>query len=176
MKKIVFITVITGMLVFTSCKKDEIGGTATEKIAGEWIVKVDLLKADGSLFYTGEDFFGLGEFKILTYNTAKNVSTEMWLDDVENFWKFKVVVNLNYDNATFSTNNFVDNYYYESQVKITNGKVLYNAAKTPSGMPADSIVFYVSFDDDTYPENYGYENYKIAGYRYTGFNDDEPHH
>jgi hypothetical protein len=40
-------------------------------------------------------------------------------------------------------------------------------------MPADSIVFTVSFDDDNYPEQLGYAAYRIAGYRYTGFAGDD---
>jgi hypothetical protein len=49
------------------------------------------------------------------------------------------------------------------------------AATTPSGMPADSIVFYVQFTDDdlSYQEAYGYTRYKVSGYRYTGFTADE---
>ena len=43
------------------------------------------------------------------------------------------------------------------------------AATTPSGMPADSIVFIVTFDDDDYPEAFGYYGYRVSGYRYTGF-------
>ena len=39
MKKIVYLFV--AVLLFASCKKDEIGGTATESMAGEWYVYVD---------------------------------------------------------------------------------------------------------------------------------------
>ena len=163
---------IAGGVLMTSCQKDEIGGTATQKIAGEWVVTADAASADGSIAI--EDPFGLGRFNIDTYNTGKNVPTEMWVDDNGNFWEFKIVADLDYTAAIFSTKDYVPNDYYDSKVKITGGKVLYGAAKTPSGMPADSIVFYVSFDDDDYPAKYGYENYKVSGYRYTGFaNDDE---
>jgi hypothetical protein len=48
------------------------------------------------------------------------------------------------------------------------GKVLYDQATTPGGMPADSIVFYISFDDGDY-----YENYRVSGFRYTGLANDE---
>jgi hypothetical protein len=162
----------------SSCKKDDVGNTATVKIAGEWSVTMDAVDANGAVVY--DDFFGIGYFNVLTYNTEKNIPTEMWVDDDGNSWGFKAVVNLDYEAATFSTKDFVQNYGTDSddnpdaQVKIINGKVLYGAAKTPSGMPADSIIFYVSFNDDTYPADYGFENYKISGYRYTGFaNDDQ---
>jgi hypothetical protein len=154
-----------------SCEKEEIGGTATEKVAGEWYVTADAADANGEIAI--EDFFGIGHFNILTYNTGKNVPTELWLDDSGNFWEFKVMVDLDYGARLFSSKDFVDNHAYESKVKISGGKILYGAATTPSGMPADSIVFYVSFDDDDYPANYGYENYRISGYRYTGLAGDE---
>jgi len=38
-------------------------------------------------------------------------------------------------------------------------------ATTPSGMPADSIVFFVNVQGD--------DTYKIAGFRRTGFAEDE---
>lgn len=77
-------------------------------------------------------------------------------------------VNVNYAERTFSTPDFVNNVIYESKVKISDGKVLENAATTPSGMPADSIVYMVQFDDD--------ENgltYKVSGFRRTGFPADD---
>jgi hypothetical protein len=40
-----------------------------------------------------------------------------------------------------------------------------------NGSVADSIVFYVSFSDDTYPATYGYKNYKVSGVRYSGLED-----
>jgi len=171
MKKVLFLIMVVGAFL-ASCEKDKIGGTETQKIAGDWSVTVDAAAADGSVVY--EDIFGMGHINILTYNTEKNVPNEMWVDDAGIFWDFQVLVNLDNANATFSTDNndYVENNAYDSKVKITNGKVLYGAAKTPSGMPADSIVFYVSFDDDDYPAQYGYEDYKISGYRYTGFAND----
>ncbi|MCS3174453.1 hypothetical protein NXW76_26395 [Bacteroides thetaiotaomicron] len=48
----------------------------------------------------------------------------MWLDDLGNFWEYKLKVNVNYAARTFSTTGFVDNVTYESKVKITDGKVL----------------------------------------------------
>lgn len=166
MKKILFLLLAAGFFM-VSCEKEKVGNTATVKMSGEWLVTVDLANDDGSVAV--EDCYGLGQVPIATYNTEKNVPTEMWIDDLGNFWDFKVNVDLDYNAATFSTKDFVDNYSYESQVKISNGKVLFDAAKTPSGMPADSIVFYVSFDDDD-PGTI----YKMSGYRYTGFANDEP--
>jgi hypothetical protein len=170
MKKIIFLSIMLAGFFLTSCEKDEIGGTATESLAGEWYVTADAINADGSIWE--EDLFGIGHFQIATYNTASNVSNELWVDDVENFWEFKIKTNSDAEALTFSAEN-ADNAYYDSKVTILNGKILLKAATTPSGIPADSIVFEVSFDDDTYPANYGYSRYRISGYRYTGFTADE---
>ena len=166
MKKILFLIMAAVGVFLTSCEKEKAGGTETQKIAGEWSVTFNGINADGSI---DEDCFGIGYFNILTYNTEKNVPSEMWVDDEGNSWDFKVIADLDYNAGTFSTKDFVDNYSYDSQVKITDGKVLYGAAKTPSGMPADSIVFNVYFDDDD-PGSLGYQ---ISGYRYTGLANDD---
>lgn len=170
MKKILLITVALSAFL-TSCEKEDAGGTATQAIAGEWQVTADAVDAQGNVAI--EDPFGLGHFLLLTYNTVKNTPTELWVDDTGNFWEFKVIVDLDYAAGSFSTKDFVDNHAYESKVKITGGKVLYGAATTPGGMSADSIIFYVSFDDDDYPAAYNYENYKVSGFRYTGLANDE---
>jgi len=172
MKKILFLLFAAGLML-TSCEKEKAGGTATEKTAGQWYVTVTAVDEAGETVYEDEDLFGLGHFVLLTYNTNSNVNTEMWVDDDENFWEFKVKVDLDYNAGTFSTKDFVENQTYESGVKISDGKILFGAATTPSGSPADSIVFYVDFDDDPYPSAYGYANYKISGFRYTGLAGDD---
>ncbi len=166
--------ILAGML-FTACDKDEAGGTATQAMAGEWYVSVDLVDDNGDLFYSGVDFFGLSEHMLLnTYNTAANSSTEMYVDDLGNFWDYKVRVNCNVKSLTFSSNGAVANEAYDDcDVTIEDGKIMYGAATTPHGTPADSIVFYVSFSDDSYPDYYGYAKYKVSGYRYTGLTSDD---
>lgn len=181
MKKIVYL--FAAVLLFASCEKDEIGGTATEALAGQWYVHVDAVDENGDVVYSGADIFGLGTFMLLTYNTASNTADTLFVDDLKNFWDFKVKVSCNTSDRTFGNTGFADNYKYECGVKITDGKVLPQAATTPSGMPADSIVFFVEFDDDLdededgnvvyVPEAYGFKNYRIAGYRYTGFTNDD---
>ena len=47
-------------------------------------------------------------------------------------------------------------------------KILEGAALTPSGMPADSIVYMIQFDDD--PDGL---TYKVSGFRRTGFPADD---
>jgi hypothetical protein len=163
-------------LLFTSCEKDEIGGTATEDMAGEWYVTVDAVDAAGNVVYQGDDLFNFESYPIMlnTYNTASNASDELYVDDRENFWVFKLRVKCDLNTLTFQTNGAVANEAYEGcDVTITDGKILPKAATTPHGTPADSIVFYVSFSDDTYPDMLGYANYKISGYRYTGLTSDD---
>ena len=163
-------------MAFASCEKDEVGGTATQALAGEWYVTVDAVDENGKTVY--EDIYGLGKVLMNTYNTAANVGTEMWLDDNSNFWDFKIKVASDVNNLTFASNGAVTNTKLNDdgsacKVTIEGGKVLPKAGLTPHGTPADSIVFYASFDDDTYPAKYGFAKYKISGIRYSGLTQDD---
>lgn len=174
MKKYLSFLMLAALFSFTACDvetDEEPGGTSVEKMAGFWMVTVDAVDEAGAVL--GEDFFGMGRIQVNTYNTAANSATEMWIDDQGNFWNFKLKVNVDYPNRTFTTNGAKDNTSYEDcQVTIDGGKILEGAGLTPSGMPADSIVFYISFSDDTYPQEYGFAKYKVSGFRYTGFEAD----
>jgi hypothetical protein len=174
MKKILLYTaiLISGLFFITSCEKEEIGGTSTVAMAGEWYVTGIAVDADGNVVYGDDDLFGLGHFHLDTYNTADNNSTEMWIDDNENFWEFKAKISVDLNTMTFQAAE-AQNEYYDMQVTVSEGKIIPGAATTPSGMPADSIVFLVNFSDDTYPEDFGFASYRIAGYRYTGFSLDD---
>ncbi|MCD7933303.1 MAG: hypothetical protein LUH15_19185 [Tannerellaceae bacterium] len=177
MKKIILLSIMIAGIFLTSCEKDKIGGTATESLAGEWYVTVDAMNADGSTW--GEDPFGIGHFLIATYNTAANIESEIWVDDSKQFWGFKVKAKADANTLTFSVTNAENGYEKEHEddedciVSIMDGKILLRAATTPSGMPADSIVFKVTFSDDTNTTNYGFDHYKISGYRYTGLANDD---
>jgi hypothetical protein len=161
-------------LLFTSCEKDEIGGTATESMAGEWYVTVDAVDAAGNVVYSDDELFGLGNIMLNTYNTASNASDKLYVDDRGNFWEFKARVNCDLSSLTFQSNGGVANEAYDGcDVTISGGKILPKAATNPHGTAADSIVFYVSFSDDEYPDLYGYAKYKISGYRYTGLTSDD---
>lgn len=165
-------------MAFASCEKDEVGGTATQALAGEWYVTVDAVDASGNTVL--EDPFGVGKVLMNTYNTAANTSTEMWLNDNGNFWNFRIKVASDVNNLSFATNGAVtntalnnDGTVYDCHVTIDGGKVLPKAGLTPHGTPADSIVFYASFDDDQNPATYGYAKYKISGIRYSGLTQDD---
>lgn len=181
MKKFIYLSLAVLCMAFASCGKDEVGGTATQALAGEWYVTVDAVDADGNVIEGGEDIYQIGKFLLNTYNTAANVSNEMWIDDNGNFWNFKVKIQgADVNRLTFTSNGEITNSAYNSdgtpyddKVKIEGGKVLPKAGLTPHGTPADSIVFYVSFDDDEYPAQYGYAKYKVSGIRYTGLTQDD---
>lgn len=170
MKKAIYLLMMCAGVLLASCEKDEIGGTATEALAGEWYVTVDGVDANGEVLY--EDVFGVGHTLLYTYNTAANVPTEMYVDDAGNFWEYKVKVDSDVNALTFSTEGAVANEAYECDVTIESGKVLPGAATTPHGTPADSIVFYVTFSDDENVPS-AYSKLKVAGYRYTGLAQDE---
>lgn len=164
---------LVGTLFYTSCKKDEIGGTAGEKTAGEWYVTSVAVDAEGNVVFEDDDLFGIGHFHLDTYNTSTNDPNVMWIDDNENFYfPFKGKITIDPNALTFSGSE-VENEYDDARFTITNGKIMFGAATTPSGMPADSIVFNVTIAGDTFPEQYEFSSYRIAGFRYTGLTGDE---
>ncbi|MBD8001784.1 lipid-binding protein [Phocaeicola faecium] len=158
MKKYLILLLTALSVSFTSCDNEtEPGGTAVEKMAGDWWVTATIMQNGNEV---GDS--GAGHFRMYTYNTAANVPTEMWLEDGGNFRNYKVRVNVDYNARTFTTNDFVEG------VRITEGKIMEGAATTPSGMPADSIVYMIQFDDD--PNGL---TYKVSGFRRTGFPNDD---
>ncbi|WP_439185599.1 lipid-binding protein [Carboxylicivirga taeanensis] len=157
--------------IFSSCEKDEIKGTATEAMAGEWYVKVDAIDADGGVVY--DDPYGNGYFHLDTYNTASNGIGQMWIDDNSNFeLHFKNKINVDLEKLSFNATE-AENELTDTNVTITSGQILLGAATTPTGMAADSIVFVIDFEGDTAPGDYGFASYRVAGIRYTGFPADE---
>ncbi len=172
MKKAIYLLMMcAGTVLFTSCEKDEIGGTATEALAGEWMLTVDAVDDAGNVIAAD---YAMGTKLGITYNTVDNVPDKMYVSDLGNLWKpYTVVVNCDCTALTFSTDGYVQNEADDNQVMIEDGKMLPGAATTPSGMPADSLVYYISFNDEDLSD-YGIAKYKVAGYRRTGFVADNP--
>lgn len=161
----------------TSCEKEDIGGTATESMAGEWYVTVDAADANGNVVEGFEDLFGLGKIHVLTYNASDNNPNVLIVDDLQNFWGFKVKTNCDQNGLSFATstsdnNNLVAD-YEDINVTITGGKIIKNGGVQNNGSKADYIEFYVSFSDDPYPAAYGYANYKVSGVRYSGLEEND---
>ena len=168
----IFILLSALGLSIASCKKEDIGGTNGEKTAGEWYVTVVGIDGGGNVVLEDAELFNIGHFHLDTYNTVANDATEMWIDDGGNFWEFKGKISVDPNALTFSGTD-VENQYYESKFSVSDGKIIIGAAITPSGMPADSIVFDVAFDDDTNLPIGDATSYRITGYRYTGLPADD---
>lgn len=154
------------VVLLGSCqKKQEVGGTAVEKLSAEWWVKLD----DG---HDPTGTFDNNYYTFATYNTASNKADSMWVDDYENlkpFWAIKGKVATNAANLTFSGTNIV-NQDYESTFTIKNGKVIPNAATAPgTKLKTDSIYFEIQFSDDPVPGTI----HKVAGYARTKFDADD---
>lgn len=163
MKKLIISLFICLPIFFISCDSEtDPGGTEVEKMAGDWVVTWEY-QEDGKWV----DMLG-GTVLLNTYNTAANVPTEMWLKEGYIINKaFKV--NIDYKARTFAGRETmkVKSAPFKADIEFTyeDGKIIEGAATTPRGMPADSIVFYIKIKDD--------DTYKVAGFRRTGFEEDE---
>lgn len=138
------------------------GGTAVQDMAGDWFVHLLADDGSGNLI----DIYNIGYFRLSTYNTAADVSNELFLDD-HGLWPMKSVVNVNIDSKTFSGNALPNEYSETITSDISNGFILPDAAITTGGNVSDSIYFQVDYSDD--PGT----TYFIAGYKRTGFSADE---
>ena len=158
------------MTLTTSCEKEEVGNTATVATAGQWYVTVDAVDESGNVVYEDADLFGLGRVLLLTANTAANSATEMIVDDLQNFWGYRVKVTVDPVNMTFATNTTENNNLNgnDINVTITGGKIVKDGGVQNNGSKADYIEFYVNFSDDQYPAAYGYAKYHVYGIRYSG--------
>ena len=171
MKKVLyFAAMLLTMTLTTSCEKEEVGNTATVATAGQWYVTVDAVDESGNVVYEDADLFGLGRVLLLTANTAANSATEMIVDDLQNFWGYRVKVTVDPVNMTFATNTTENNNLNgdDINVTITGGKIVKDGGVQNNGSKADYIEFYVNFSDDDYPANYGYAKYHVYGVRYSG--------
>ena len=164
MKKVLYLATMLLCMAFTSCQKEDIGGTATESLAGDWYVEANVVNADGSVI---EDPYGLGRFQILTYNTSANNPSEIWIDDSKNFWNFKVKVNGDINTLTFNAAGAENQRGDEITVNITNGKIIKNGGVQNNGSPADYITMDVEFSDD--PGTI----YRLEGVRYSGLEEND---
>ena len=163
------------MTLTTSCEKEEVGNTATVATAGQWYVTVDAVDESGNVVYEDADLFGLGRVLLLTANTAANSATEMIVDDLQNFWGYRVKVTVDPVNMTFATNTTENNNLNgdDINVTITGGKIVKDGGVQNNGSKADYIEFYVNFSDDQYPAAYGYAKYHVYGVRYSGLKEND---
>jgi hypothetical protein len=136
MKKII-LSGCLGIFVLTSCQKvKDAGATTAVKVANEWWV---------TLTFNGDDI-GTGHFKAATYNTSAN-DNNIWVDDYQNGWQFKIKTPIDYSNLTFSTM-AAQNEYYNITVNLTDGKIFPKLGHSKSGNVVDSIHMKLEFSDD----------------------------
>ena len=188
MKKIILFA--TALLVMVACSKDEIGGTATESMAGQWYVNIDAVDESGNPIEGGEDYFGIGgPIIMITYNTTANDPKEMWIDDLGQWnvgarynapypsYSIKAKVSLDQSTLTFKSNeapNIADGWGELDAMPVTiDGKILKGAGKQKNGSAADSIVFFVSYKGDPWYPDDGYAKYKVSGIRYSGLEEND---
>ena len=159
MKKIfLIITASSAIFIFNSCQKvKQAGATNAVKMANEWWVTLDLNGV--------QDVYGIGHFRIATYNTAANDDT-IWVDDYHGGWNVKFKAAADFNNLTFTANN-AQNEYYNITVNETDGEIFPKAGHSKSGNIADSIHMKLEFSDD--PGNI----YEMNGVERTKFPEDD---
>lgn len=184
MKKYISMFFIALSVSLTSCETEtdeEPGGTAVEKMAGTWTVTFEQSVDEYNAIFNGDsnpnlesmnaeelaqqewaDVYGTGKVSIMTSNTAANIPTEMWFIDNE-FWGTQIKCSVDYDKRTFECDS--QTAYEGCVVDIIGGKILEGAATTPRGVPADSIIAFIKYSDDSN----GFTFMKVSGYRYTGY-------
>lgn len=151
---------------FTACDvetDEKPGGTNIEKMCGYWDVMWYAVDANGEILDEWT------EGTIYTYNKADNSTTQMWLDDKGTYWNFQFLVDIDYNAKTFRADSRDYDAAGSGQAVVTNGKILEGAGKNLHGAPTDSIAFEVSFNDDSYPEKYGFDHYLVTGIKHCGF-------
>ena len=88
MKKVLYFAAL--LFLATACEKEDIENTAAVSMAGQWYCTVDAVDDNGNPITQtlagdpndGEDYFGVGRTLIMTYNTANNSASEMWVDNL----------------------------------------------------------------------------------------------
>ena len=157
MKKYLIYTVLFISATLFSCDMKEDYEQIDSQVvaaAGEWWIKFS--KTD----------YQTGYLKVLTFNTADDIATEMWISDNGN-WKnimFKCPVDIS--KLTFEGSN-LDDIKSDASINVTNGKIELGAGLSTTGNVTDKISFEISFSDEPGVV------YKAVGTRKTGFVEDE---
>lgn len=159
-KKLGYLAILISGLFLSSCdlgSEPTIEGTKLKAMCGEWWI---------SILVDGEDI-GAGYHLVTTSNTADNNETDLILDDHET-WPAKVVTKVNLPAMSFdAASNLSNAYDADIKVSIVEGRILKGAATTPGGNKTDSLYVKFEFSDDPGVQ------YEYAGYRRTGFLEDE---
>ena len=157
---------LTLSMSFSACDvetDEKPGGTNIEKMCGYWDVMWYAVDANGNILDEWTDG------NIYTYNKADNTTGQMWIDDRGTYWNFQFLVDIDYATRTFRADTRDYDAAGSGTAVVTNGKILEGAGKNLHGAPCDSISFEISFNDDAYPEKYGFDHYLVSGTKHTGF-------
>lgn len=156
--------VLLAGIVSVACEEDgyadyDAGGTPTEAMSGEWWIDI----SDAA---TGDVYV-----QHALHRTYDDNNGGLWISDragEDSFygWYLESIVNVDTENLTFSATNAFNN-ADESEVTITEGKVIKNGGRSATGVVVDSIYFKGVF-------NYDPETVLIfAGTKRTGFEEEE---
>ncbi len=157
MKKYLIYIFVLFAVVLSSCDEKEDYEQINSQVvdaAGEWWIK----------FSTTD--YETGYLKVLTFNTAADVATEMWISDNGNWKDILVKCPIDVSSLTFSGSN-LDNENSDASIEITNGKIEKDAGLSTSGIVTDKISFEIKFSDEPGVV------YQATGTRKTGFVEDE---
>ena len=153
MKKYLILIFVVFGTVFSSCDKKaeyiEIDSKVVEA-AGEWWVK----------------FSKTGYLKVLTFNTAADLPTEMWIWDKGNWMGLKFKCPVNISGLTFGGTSLV-NTTSSMTVTVKNGKITKDGGLSTSGNVTDKISFEIELSSEPGV------TYMAEGTRKTGFVEDE---
>lgn len=157
MKKYLILIFAVFSMIFSSCDKKaeyvEIDSKVVDA-AGEWWIKFS--KAN----------YETGYLKVLTFNTAADIATEMWISDNGNWKNVKVKCPVNISDLTFSGTN-LDNTTNTMTVTIKNGKITKDGGLSTTGNITDKISFEIELSTEPGV------TYQAEGTRKTGFVEDE---
>lgn len=163
MKNFLKYIVVLFVTILSSCSPNEeyedytIAKSPVIEMSGDWYVQT----------FVGSDVV-VGYSLITTSNTSVDDGTEIQIFDQQNIWWFNAKTPVNIGAQTFAGNNLASNVQgYEITVNIANGSIIKGGTTSTSGKIADSISFDIEFSDD--PGTI----YTIAGYKRTGFLEDE---
>lgn len=157
MKKYLIYMLAFVSVILSSCDEkedyDQINSQVVEA-SGEWWIKFS--KTD----------YETGYLKVLTFNTADDVATEMWIWDKGNWKNIKFKCPVDVSNLTFGGSN-LDNTNSDVTITVANGKIEKDGGLSTAGNVTDKISFEISFSDEPGVV------YQAVGTRKTGFVEDE---
>ena len=157
MKKYLIYILAFVSVAITSCDKKEDYEQINSQVvdaAGEWWIKFS--KTD----------YETGYLKVLTFNTAADIASEMWISDDGNWRDIQFKCPVDVASLSFGGSN-LDDVNSDVTIDVMNGKIEPDAGLSTTGNVTDKISFEISFSDEPGVV------YQAVGTRKTGFVEDE---